>query len=634
VSGEQRPPSGGYGGLCPLTVESLVYAVTDPLGLSIGTTNLVAARVGYPPVTRRSVLTLYGHRPAEVGLPSENPNLTETGLVMRGFVERVGDPVPLVAVDGSTHLADRLLMEALGAMADTVGGLTPTTDVVIAVPAYWGPAVMAAFSAGLRSDRKLSPNGVAPRLVTDAVSALTALQVNPGLAARGVVALLDFGGSGTSITLANAERMFEPVAETIRFPDFSGDQIDQAMLTSVLADIAGSGSVDPAVTAAVGSLAKLRDECRRAKERLSAETATNLGAELPGFRSDIRLTRTELEGLIQGPLDGVIAALDDLLSRNRMSWASLSAIATVGGAASIPFITQRLSEHTKVPVVTTPRPDLDTAVGSALIAARGPDAEAPTGIATAVGDAATAGLAGAGAGLAGFAADAPGSSTFRALAWSEGQDGADDFVPYDGPDTYDAPSSGPYDENPNPYALNGTSARPRLDYAPSTGMVEAPRRPWYRLPQLALGVAALIALVAVGGVAYTLTTDSTSTTPTTTTPPSIVPPVLSTTLAPPPPPPEVVTTEAPPPPPPPETVTVEPPPPVTEYITPTTTTTTPPTTTTTTTTPPTTTTTEPTTTTTETTPTTNPMTTTYLNIPGLPIPIPIQVPDRNVPTQP
>ena len=629
MSGEQRPRLGSYGGLCPLIVESLVYAVTDPLGLSIGTTNLVAARVGYPPVTRRSVLTLYRHRPAEVGLPSENPNLTETGLVMRGFVERVGDPVPLVAIDGSTHLADRLLIEALGAMADTVGGLTPTTDVVIAVPAYWGPATVAAFSAGLRADRKLSPNGVAPRLVSDAVSALTALQVNPGLAARGVVALLDFGGSGTSITLANAERMFEPIAETVRYPDFSGDQIDQAMLTSVLADIAGSGSVDPAVTAAVGSLAKLRDECRRAKERLSSETATNLGADLPGFRSDIRLTRAELEGLIRAPLDGVIAALDDLLSRNRMGWANLSAIATVGGAAGVPFITERLSEYTKVPVVTTPRPDLDTAVGSALIAARGTDAEAPTGMATAVGDAATTGLA----------ADAPGSSTFRALAWSEGQDSADDLIPYDGPDTYDAPNSSPYGETSNPYALKGTSARPRIDYAPSTGMVEAPRRPWYRLPQLALGVAALIALVAAGGVAYTLTTDSTSTSPATTTAPSIAPPVVSTTIAPPPPSPEVVTTEAPPPPPP-ETVTVKPPPPVTEYVTPTTTappttttTSTPPTTTTTTTTPPTTTTTTPTTTT-ETTTTTVPMTTTYLNIPLLPLPIPIQVPDRNAPTQP
>ncbi|MDT5182858.1 MAG: hypothetical protein QOI29_1016, partial [Mycobacterium sp.] len=35
--------------------------MSDPLGLSIGTTNLVAARVGNQPVMRRSVLTLFGH---------------------------------------------------------------------------------------------------------------------------------------------------------------------------------------------------------------------------------------------------------------------------------------------------------------------------------------------------------------------------------------------------------------------------------------------------------------------------------------------------------------------------------------------------------------------------------------------
>jgi hypothetical protein len=617
--------------------------VTDPLGLSIGTTNLVAARVGNPPVTRRSVLTLYGHRPAEVGLPSENPNLTESGLVMRGFVERVGDPVPLYAVDGSTHYADRLLIEALDAMADTAGGLAPDSDAVIAVPGYWGSATVQALDAALRTDRKLSPNGVAPRLVSDAVSALTALQTNPGLAARGVVALLDFGGSGTSITLADAERTFQPIGETVRYPDFSGDQVDQALLAAVLADISRTGEVDPAVTAAVGSLAKLRDECRRAKERLSGETATNLTAELPGFSSEIRLTRTELEALIQAPLDGVISALEDLLTRNRMGWSNLSAIGTVGGAASIPLITQRLSEHTKTPVVTTPRPDLDTAVGAALIAARGPDADAPTGVATAVGDAATAGLAGAA--VVGFGGDAAGSSTFRALAWSQDDDSVADPVPYDGPEQYDRPDQ--YDRpNPyasNPYALNESGARPRIEYMPSTGMVEAPRRPWYRVPQLAVGVAALIALVAIGGVAYRLTTDSSSTTKTT--PSSVAPPpVLSTSAMPPPPPPPpppsvvTVTSEAPPPPPPPppppETVTAPPPPPVTEYITPTPTTTTPPTTTTTTTTP-TPTTTEPTTTEPTTTTTTRqPMTTTYIRIPLIPVPIPIQVPDRNAPTQP
>ena len=156
--------------------------MTDPFGLSIGTTNLVAARVGAPPVTRRSVLTLYGHRRPEVGLPSENPNLTESGVVLRGFVDRVGDPVPMVAADGTPHQADRLLIEALAALVEDGGGLQPTNELVIAVPAHWSAATVRALEPALRSNRSLSPNGVAPRLISDAVAALSALQTNPGLA--------------------------------------------------------------------------------------------------------------------------------------------------------------------------------------------------------------------------------------------------------------------------------------------------------------------------------------------------------------------------------------------------------------------------------------------------------------------
>ena len=69
--------------------------MSDPLGLSIGTTNLVAARVGNQPVIRRSVLTMFGHAAPEVGMPSAH---TE-GMVLNGFVERVGDAVPLVGAD-------------------------------------------------------------------------------------------------------------------------------------------------------------------------------------------------------------------------------------------------------------------------------------------------------------------------------------------------------------------------------------------------------------------------------------------------------------------------------------------------------------------------------------------------------
>jgi hypothetical protein len=475
--------------------------MSDSLGLSIGMTNLVAARVGNPPVTRRAVLTLFPNRAPEVGLPPENPNLTEQGLVMTGFVERVGDPVPLVAPDGSTHRADRLLVEALDAMVYTVGDGTPPSNVAIAVPAHWGPAVLGALRGTLRTKTNLSPNGVAPPLISDATAALAALQTSPGLPESGVVALLDFGGSGTSITLADAAANFQPIDETLRYTEFSGEQIDQALLTHVLADINQAGDIDPAGTTAVGALTRLRDQSRLAKERLSAETATELSAELPGYHSDIRVTRIELESLITGPLAGVIAALEELLERNRIPAADLSAVATVGGGASIPLITQRLSEHLRVPVVTTPQPALNIAAGAALIGSRGLGADAPTGLAAApdapTGMAEAAWAAGA-AGLAAgeSAADGAPSATFRALAWSEDETTGGEPVPYSGAD---------YDYDPG-----ATGVRPQIEFLPpdEPEAVEEPL-PWYRRPQLIFGVAAALALIAAGGLVYTLTSGST-----------------------------------------------------------------------------------------------------------------------------
>ena len=88
----------------------------DPLGLSIGTTNLVAVRSGTPPVSRRAVLTLFPDRAPELGLPerdSENPDAADTGTLMAGFVERVGGSHVLKSADGSTHDPALLLVEAL-----------------------------------------------------------------------------------------------------------------------------------------------------------------------------------------------------------------------------------------------------------------------------------------------------------------------------------------------------------------------------------------------------------------------------------------------------------------------------------------------------------------------------------------
>ena len=87
-------------------------------------------------------------------------------MVLSGFVERVGDPVPLVAADGSSHQADRLLVRALEAMVHTSGGQPSaahagngTPDIVIAVPAHCGGPTLRALNnsvalAGLAGQRR------------------------------------------------------------------------------------------------------------------------------------------------------------------------------------------------------------------------------------------------------------------------------------------------------------------------------------------------------------------------------------------------------------------------------------------------------------------------------------------------
>ena len=63
------------------------------LGLSVGATNLAGTRGGHTAVIRPAELTLHGQR-------------------LTGFVDRVGDPVPMVAPDGSKYRSEELLADA------------------------------------------------------------------------------------------------------------------------------------------------------------------------------------------------------------------------------------------------------------------------------------------------------------------------------------------------------------------------------------------------------------------------------------------------------------------------------------------------------------------------------------------
>ena len=449
------------------------------LGLSVGATNL-AAVTAERAVTRKPVLTLYRQRPPEVGVPSENPMLNEPGLVISDFVDRVGDPDDIVATDGTTHRSETLVADALRALSYAVtDGRAVPDAVAVTHPAHWGPTAVDAVRVALGRVSEWSRGPLT--LLPDSVAALMALQANPGVPNRGIIAVFDFGGTGTTVALLDAADGYQAVGPAARYREFSGDLIDQALLTHVVADLSSAGSFDTSATSAIGSLTRLRGACRYAKEELSSTIAITLTADVPGYRGDIRVTRDELDDAIRQPLDRFITVVHEILQRNGIRAEDLTAIALVGGGASIPTVTTTLSEQLGAPIITAPRPQLTAATGAALRAARGL-ADSETALAPTA---------------AGTVADATTRSEIPveprpapALAWSEETDDDSGIVPI---------RPGEYPEQSSTAGLAAPQPRASLDRDSHPVATRPAAEAWYRRPVVVM-VATALAVLAVGAV--------------------------------------------------------------------------------------------------------------------------------------
>ncbi|OBJ42304.1 Hsp70 family protein [Mycobacterium colombiense] len=485
----------------------MANGVGPALGLSIGATNLAAVTADNA-ITRKPVLTLYPDRPAEIGIPAENPRLQGPGVVITGFVSRVGDPRGVVAVDGSVHRSEVLVADALRALAyAATGGRPLPDDIAVTYPAHWESRAVEALGAALSEIPEWSRRTRPILLIPDAAATLLAVRTSPGIPPRGTVAVCDFGGSGTNITLMHADGDYRALAPTVRHRDFSGDLIDQALLGAAIANMPTTGAF-PSGDAAIGSLSRLRSACRIAKEQLSSSTVATLTDGLTGTRGEVRLSRHELDDAIRPSLNGAISALNEALARNGIR--DLVAVVSTGGGANLPTVTTALSQHFRVPVATTPRPQLTAAVGAALRVAHGP------------GD--------AGSTLSAPAAPAaPATLSAPARAWSAtGHNSRVAGAGYSGPDPEAATGAA--------VAATGSAAA-----APETVKRERLVSRWHLLPAAAIIITVAAVLLVGTAVAIGLTAQNKSaTTPTLSTTPAVPPPAPnSATAEPAPPPPDV-----------------------------------------------------------------------------------------------
>ena len=178
--------------------------MADGVGLSVGATNLTAVAIGRTAVTRSAVVTTFSE-PAARGRGARRESQAELRRAWPGHhrlrrsrrrsgghrgVRRQHAPRRGTARRGAARDALRGDQRA-GRRRPGRGDASRRTGVRRRWMRCAAPCPRCREFAGAA-------------LVSDATAAVTALRDDPGLPTSGLIALCDFGGSGTSITLVDA----------------------------------------------------------------------------------------------------------------------------------------------------------------------------------------------------------------------------------------------------------------------------------------------------------------------------------------------------------------------------------------------------------------------------------------------
>ncbi|MFI6433783.1 Hsp70 family protein [Rhodococcus oryzae] len=350
--------------------------MTVGLGLTVGAVNSVAvtalehdADAQGPSITASSTLELGGDAPAVLGVPSRHEGDVPRGTVISGFATRVGDPVALVADDGSTHTGEDLVVTAMQCLIEaSSAGLAEFPAVAAAYPAVWPSHTVDALRTAL--DRA-GLDGVT--LVPEPEAAVAWLQRNGSRdgadASDDLVLVYDLGGTSLDVTLVHAGDAPRIIGKPMRSEDFGGSEFDHLTLRYVLDGVVGeAGDLDPFDPDTMNALAQLRARCCAAKEALSSDTETVIGIDLPGVHSDVRLVRAELEDLIREPLADSVELVRETLRNAGVDLSDVGQVLLIGGSSAMPLVAELLSAELRLPVVADAHPERTAAQGAALLA--------------------------------------------------------------------------------------------------------------------------------------------------------------------------------------------------------------------------------------------------------------------------
>ncbi len=309
--------------------------------------------------TTESVLHLTDEGTVEVGGRALRHVVSRPDRVTRGFVDRVGDEIPIV-LGGRPYPAEVLIAALVGWIVDYAEATegTPASQLVVTHPAGWGSHRRATLLGALR-EVSLPELTLLPRPVAAAESYAATERVEVGQE----IAVHSLGaGRFESAVLRRGSFGFELRAHADSAEPAGGDLFDDLLAAHVLAEL--GTEVEPV------ALAKLRAACRSAKERLSTELAVTVPAPARSSRGTVMVNRTDLEELIRPAVEATVTSLRRTIQAAGTSTGSLRAVVLVGGCGRIPLVSELVSAGVRVRVAAAAEPELSVAQGAALAAAR------------------------------------------------------------------------------------------------------------------------------------------------------------------------------------------------------------------------------------------------------------------------
>jgi molecular chaperone DnaK len=297
------------------------------------------------------------------GDAAERRGLAQPERMLRDVVGRIGDDVPYLAGDRRL-MAPEVFAAIVAWVVDTARerlGAAPA-GVIVTLPMTWGAyrteLVRSALDrAGLGSTQVTT----APDAVAAEYESATPVRPGHGLA------VYDFGGGVFESVVLRKDRAsgrLQVAGSPASARDLGGADIDDAVLARVLRStgltVQSSEFTDvPALAAAA-----LRRECVEGKEALSFDSETVVPV-IVGAGGSVRLTRGELESMIEPIIERTMDVLARAIDSARMNTADLDAILLVGGSSRIPRIAQMISERFDRPVVIDVDPKAIVALGAA-----------------------------------------------------------------------------------------------------------------------------------------------------------------------------------------------------------------------------------------------------------------------------